>query len=99
MHRGSDATQRRVRLLQTPRALRIERAAEAQDWHALLLLLARAPEDVIAGGGIGKAWIATRRQHFEIREIDYAEVLRERAGGKGADGRAGHIGAMDAAGS
>lgn len=65
-------------------SLRIERAAEAPDWRALLLLLARAPEDVIAEGGIGKAWAASGRSHFEIREIDYAEVLRERAGGDGA---------------
>jgi hypothetical protein len=37
----------------------------------------------MATGGIGKAWGATGRGHFEIREIDYAEVLRERAGGDG----------------
>ena len=66
-------------------ALRVERAAAADDWHALLLLLSCAPEDLIAGGGIGKAWAATGRGHFEIREIDYAEVLRERAGGSGAE--------------
>ncbi|MGH6692622.1 MAG: HEAT repeat domain-containing protein, partial [Gammaproteobacteria bacterium] len=29
------------------------------------------------------AWAAAGRAHFEIREIDYAEVLRERAGGEG----------------
>ena len=66
-------------------ALRIERAAAPEDWHSMLLLLARAPEELIAEGGIGKAWAATGRGHFEIREIDYAEVLRERAGGGGAE--------------
>ncbi|MBI4265925.1 MAG: HEAT repeat domain-containing protein [Acidobacteria bacterium] len=66
-------------------ALRMERAADTQDWHALLLLLARTPEDVIADGGVAKAWAASGREHFEIREIDYAEVLRERAGGEGAE--------------
>jgi len=66
-------------------ALRIERAAGPLDWRALLLLLARAPEDIIAEGGTAKAWAATGREHFEIREIDYAEVLRERAGGDGAE--------------
>jgi len=66
-------------------AFRIERAAAADDWHAMLLLLARAPDELIAEGGIGKAWAATGRGHFEIREIDYAEVLRERAGGSGAE--------------
>jgi hypothetical protein len=35
----------------------------------------------MAEGGIAKAWAAAGRNHFEIREIDYAEVLRERAGG------------------
>lgn len=64
-------------------ALRIERAAHVHDWHALLLLLARPPEELMAEGGMGKAWAAADRGHFEIREIDYAEVLRERAGGEG----------------
>ena len=65
-------------------ALRIERAADVLDWHALLLLLARPADELLADGGIGKAWAAAGRGHFEIREIDYAEVLRERAGGDGA---------------
>jgi hypothetical protein len=60
--------------------IRIERTATLEDWHALLLLLARQPEELIAEGGIGKGWTAAGREHFEIREIDYAEVLRERAG-------------------
>src|SRR5687767_7093161 len=60
--------------------LRVERGADGLDWHALLLLLAQSPEDVIAGGGISKAWEAAGRSHFEIREIDYAELLRERQG-------------------
>jgi HEAT repeat protein/PBS lyase HEAT-like repeat-containing protein len=61
-------------------ALRVERGADAHDWHALLLLLARPTEELIGAGGIGKAWVAAGRNHFEIHEIDYAEVLRERAG-------------------
>ena len=65
--------------------LTVERAATADDWHSLLLLLARAPDELIAEGGIGKAWASTGRGHFEIREIDYAEVLRERAGSSGAE--------------
>lgn len=66
-------------------ALSINRHAGADDWLALLDLLGRAPEDLIAGGGIGKAWAATGRRHFDIREIDYAEVLRERTAGGGAE--------------
>jgi HEAT repeat protein len=62
-------------------SLRIERTADAADWHAFLLLLARPAEDVIAQGGMTQAWGASGRSHFEITEIDYAEVLRERAAG------------------
>lgn len=62
-------------------ALRVEQGADALDWHALLLLLGRPADELIAEGGIGKAWAAAGRNHFEIHEIDYAEVLRERAGG------------------
>jgi hypothetical protein len=65
-------------------ALRIEPAAAAEDWLALLLLLGRAPDDLFAGGGIARAWGVTGRTGFELREIDYAEVLRERAGGESA---------------
>jgi hypothetical protein len=65
--------------------LRLGRDATADDWLALLLLLGRAPEDLIADGGINKAWSATGRGAFAVREIDYAEVLRERAGGKSAE--------------
>jgi hypothetical protein len=61
--------------------LRVDKGADMEDWRALLLILARAPGEVIAAGGIGQAWTATGRTHFEIREIDYAEVLRERGGG------------------
>lgn len=64
--------------------LRIERGADAADWHALLLLMAKAPEELMTEGGIAKAWAATGRAHFEIAEIDYAEVLRERAAGSEA---------------
>ena len=66
-------------------SLRIDRAADAAEWHTLLSLLARLPEHLMAEGGIGRAWTASGRDHFEIREIDYAEVLRERAGGDAAE--------------
>ncbi|NOT26690.1 MAG: HEAT repeat domain-containing protein [Acidobacteria bacterium] len=60
--------------------LQVQRDADGLDWHALLLLLSQSPEDLIAGGGIAKAWSETGRRHFDIREIDYAEILREREG-------------------
>jgi HEAT repeat protein len=61
--------------------LRVMRDAAAEDWHALLLIVSRAPEELIQDGGVAKAWAASGRTHLDIREIDYAEVLRERAGG------------------
>ena len=66
-------------------SLTIARAAGDEDWRTLLLLIAKPPEDLIAEGGMGKAWTASGRANFEIREIDYAEVLRERAGSAGAE--------------
>ena len=65
--------------------LTIEHDADSEDWRTFLLLLARAPEDLIANGGITQAWTQGGRSHFTIREIDYAEVLRERAGGNRAE--------------
>jgi hypothetical protein len=64
--------------------LRIDAAATADDWRALLLLVARPLEDLLAEGGIHQIWTAGGRGHFQIQEIDYAEVLRERNGSNGA---------------
>ena len=65
-------------------SLRVERAADAADWHAFLLLLARPTDELIAQGGISQVWATSGRSHFHISEIDYAEVLRERAAGSEA---------------
>ena len=65
--------------------LRMDAGASQDDWRALLLLLARPVDDLIADGGIHQLWTATGRGHFEIHEIDYAEVLRERRSSNGAD--------------
>jgi hypothetical protein len=50
-------------------------------WHTFLSLLAKAPEDVRAEGGIARAWMTAGGGAIEIRQIDYHEVLRERSGG------------------
>jgi hypothetical protein len=50
-------------------------------WHAFLTLLAKSPEDARAVGGVAKAWEETGNKAIQLTEIDYAEVLRERAGG------------------
>ena len=64
--------------------LHIQGDADAAEWRALLLLLGRSPDELIAEGGIAKAWAASGHTHFALREIDYAEVLRERRGSEGA---------------
>jgi HEAT repeat protein len=64
--------------------LRIESDADAADWRTLLVLLSRTAEELMADGGIAKLWAASGQSHFDIREIDYAEVLRERGGGDAA---------------
>lgn len=54
---------------------------ENDQWHSFLTLLAKSPEDARAMGGVVKAWADTGNKAIELKEIDYAEVLRERAGG------------------
>ena len=53
-------------------------------WRAFLLLLARTPESVRTEGGIARVWAMMAGRHVQMREIDYAEVLRERASGDAA---------------
>lgn len=50
-------------------------------WHTFLSLLAKAPEDVRAEGGIARAWMTAGGGPIELRQIDYREVLRERPSG------------------
>lgn len=49
-------------------------------WHAFLSLLAKSPEDTRAIGGVAKAWEETGNKAIKLTEIDYADILRERAG-------------------
>jgi hypothetical protein len=61
--------------------LRITGELTSTSWHTFLTLLAKAPDDIRADGGIERAWMAAGGGPIEIRQIDYSEVLRERAGG------------------
>jgi hypothetical protein len=55
------------------------------DWHTFLTLLSKSPEDMRAIGGVKKAWDETGNKAIALTEIDYADILRERAGsGDGA---------------
>jgi HEAT repeats len=49
-------------------------------WHTFLSLLAKSPEDTRALGGVKKAWEETGNKAIAVTEIDYADILRERAG-------------------
>lgn len=51
-------------------------------WHAFLSLLAKSPEDSRAAGGVAKQWEATGLKAITLKEIDYAEVLKERTDGR-----------------
>ena len=66
--------------------LTIERDADATDWRTLLLLLSRTPEELIAEGGIAKAWAAYRTR----RTSRFARSTTRRccASAQGADGAA-----------
>ena len=59
----------------------IHPGGDVEAWRTFLLLLGRSPESVRADGGIARVWTTMAGRHVELREIDYAEVLRERAGG------------------
>ncbi len=53
---------------------------DGDQWHAFLSLLAKPLEETRAMGGIARAWAATGHAAIALKEIDYAEVLRERGG-------------------
>jgi hypothetical protein len=64
--------------------LTIHPGGDVDGWRRFLLLLGQAPDAVRADGGIARLWTATGTPHLELREVDYAEVLRERPGGLAA---------------
>ena len=61
-------------------ALTVNAGVDTASWRTLLLLLARTPDEVRADGGIAHLWATAGGPSLEIREIDYAEVLREKRG-------------------
>jgi hypothetical protein len=63
--------------------LTINPGGDREAWRNFLLLLGRSSTAIRAEGGIASLWGATGAHNVELREIDYAEVLRER-GGKSA---------------
>ncbi len=61
-------------------AMTVNAGADAGSWRTLLLLLSRPPDEVRNDGGIAHLWATAGGPSVEIREIDYAEVLREKRG-------------------
>jgi hypothetical protein len=62
----------------------VHAGGDVDAWRTFLLLLGRSPESVRGEGGIARVWTTMAGRHIELREIDYAEVLRERSGGDSA---------------
>lgn len=60
--------------------LTVHPGGDADAWKAFLRLLGRTPEEVRAEGGIARLWASMAVRHVELSQIDYGEVLRERAG-------------------
>src|SRR6266571_5159312 len=61
--------------------LTVHAGGDVEAWRGFLVLLGRSAEAVRADGGISRVWTTMAGRHVELREIDYAEVLRERSGG------------------
>ena len=61
-------------------AMTVNAGADAGSWRTLLLLLSRPPDEVRNDGGIAHLWATAGGPSVEIREVDYAEVLREKRG-------------------
>ena len=62
----------------------IHPGGDRDGWHSFLMLLGRTPAAVRADGGIAHVWATMAGRNIELREIDYAEVLRERGAGNSA---------------
>lgn len=59
----------------------VQPGADRETWHRFLTLLGRTPDAVRADGGIARLWSIAGGYRIELREIDYADVLRERTSG------------------
>ncbi|MBI2833761.1 MAG: HEAT repeat domain-containing protein [Acidobacteria bacterium] len=66
-------------------ALVLHGGSDTDSWRTLLVLLARAAEEVRADGGIHHLWTIAGGPSIEIREINYGELLRGRIGGESAE--------------
>src|SRR5215212_5277156 len=51
-------------------------------WLPFLNILAKSFDEVRSAGGVARLWAATGQRHLDLQEIDYADILRERASGQ-----------------
>jgi hypothetical protein len=62
--------------------LKVHKGADAEVWLPFFVMLARPIEEIRDGGGVARVWSMSGKSTLELEEIDYSEVLRERAGGQ-----------------
>ncbi len=62
-------------------SMTVNAGGDVEAWRNFLLLLGRPPDTLRAEGGIARAWSTTAGRHLELREIDYAQVLRDKKAG------------------
>ena len=60
--------------------LTLHSSPDPEAWLPFLNILAKSFDEVRAAGGVAQLWRATGQRHLELEEIDYADILRERAG-------------------
>lgn len=65
--------------------LHVNGVLEPPAWHAFLVLISQSPAEIRDEGGITRAWEAGGGGPLDVRQIDYAEVLRERSGSQDSD--------------
>jgi len=61
--------------------VKLKNGADGETWLKFLRVLATPVDDLRREGGIARVWATSGGQPIEIRELDYAGVLRERDGG------------------
>jgi hypothetical protein len=70
--------------LQLVGELTIRPGVEVADWRQFLQMLGRGAEEIRTRAVAGRLWTDLATHAIVIREIDYAELLRERSGGSDA---------------
>ena len=62
--------------------LTVHNGADTEVWLPFFVMLSRPIEEIRDGGGVARVWSLSGQSAIELKELDYSEVLRERAGGQ-----------------